>query len=216
MTQTQPEKRRNVPVVGLLGGIASGKSTVARLLTERGAEVVDADLIARTVLEDPEVVRRIEERFGAEVLESPGRVDRKALAEEVFGDAEAVADLNRITHPPILREVGRQLAELKARADLPIIVLDAPLLLEAGLHEEVCDVLVFVEVPENVRRRRATEGRALTEEQFSRRERSQLPLELKRQAADYRIANGTTVKDLEAQIDDLWPRLRRDPGKHST
>jgi dephospho-CoA kinase len=144
-------------VVGLVGRIGSGKSTVARLLAAHGATVVDADRLAHEVLDEPEVVQDVVARFGPEVLDDAGRVRRAALAARVFGPAdEQAADLRAlegIVHPRVRRRIGVILTEARGAAAPRVVVLDVPLLVQAG-WDKICDRLLYVECAEDVRRAR--------------------------------------------------------------
>ncbi len=146
-------------VVGIVGRIGAGKSTVARLLAARGAEVIDADRVAHAVLEEPEVRSEIAARFGAEVLDAAGAVRRPALAARVFGasprhEADR-ADLERIVHPRVRRRIEDRLAAIRSapRPGATVVVLDVPLLMQAG-WDHLCDWLVLVECDEHQRQRR--------------------------------------------------------------
>jgi dephospho-CoA kinase len=198
-----------VPVLGIVGGLAGGKSTVAGLLAERGAAVVDADRIGHRVLEAPEVSRALAEAFGPDVLTEAGRVSRERLAERVFGRPDLVERLNGIVHPPIIREVQAQVEELRRAGEVPLIALDAALLVETGLDRQMCDALLFVDAPEDVRRRRAQECRGISGEQFAKRQQAQLPAEAKRKMAHYVVTNTGRMRDLEEQVEKLWPVLCR-------
>lgn len=147
-------------VIGLIGRIAAGKSTVAALLAERGAEVLDADRIAHEVLAEPEVVEGIRARFGPGVFAASGGVHRPALAERVFGaGAEheaALRDLEALVHPRVRRRIERRLAEIRGEegpGGRAVVVLDVPLLMQSG-WDAACDRLLLVECAEDERRRR--------------------------------------------------------------
>lgn len=146
-------------VVGIVGKIGVGKSTVARLLGARGAEVIDADRVAHAVLDEPEIRRAIADRFGAAVLDAAGAVSRPALAARVFGASEGHetdrADLERIVHPRVRQRIEDRLAALRTgpRAAATVVVLDVPLLMQAG-WDGLCDRLVLVECAEPERQRR--------------------------------------------------------------
>jgi dephospho-CoA kinase len=137
-------------VIGLTGPIASGKSTVAAMLSERGAEVIDADRVYRSLLAPRSALwRRIVERFGPAIVRSDGEIDRAALAEIVFADPEALADLDRITHPAVVEEIRTRIAETRA----PVVVLEAVKLVQSGLTSEV-DALWFITADPETRLRR--------------------------------------------------------------
>ena len=196
-----------VRVIGILGGIGAGKSSVARLMAERGAQVVDADRIAHEVLARPAVRRALREAFGEAVAGGDGRISPGRLAGLAFRSEEDTARLNAIVHPPILEEMRRKVKELTTGTGEGLVVLDAALLMETGLDEEMCDALLFVDAPEDVRRRRAAELRGLSEEQFRRREAAQTPLRAKADRADVIIVNTGTLDELRRQLEELWPTL---------
>jgi len=182
-------------VIGLLGGIGSGKSTVARVFAEQGCVVVDADRIGHELLDVEPWRGRLVEAFGAEIVGGDGRIDRGVLADRAFASAEEVGRLNGILHPAIVRRcleaVERHRAEGRARA----VVLDAPLLVEAGLRG-VCDVLVFVACEARKRSERA--GDRL--EGMKKREKFQISLDSKREIADYTIDNNSGVSAIGEQV----------------
>jgi dephospho-CoA kinase len=161
MTQAVGAGRGRLLVVGLVGRIAAGKSTVARELAALGAHVLDADAVAHEVLDEPGSRAAIERRFGRGVLDAAGRVDRAALAGAVFGGdagkAAALADLEAIVHPRVRARISRDLERLRresaAAGGLRVAVLDVPLLVQAG-WAAACDRLVLVECAEEVRRDR--------------------------------------------------------------
>jgi dephospho-CoA kinase len=166
-------------VIGLVGKIAAGKSTVAKLFAARGARVIDADAIAHEVLGEPEVRAAIVDRFGADVLDGGGLVRRRALAERVFGPtaahAAALADLEKIVHPRVHRRIVESLDALRSTEQNegggePIVVLDVPLLVRAG-WADACDSIVTVTCDEGVRRARLA-SRGISCEQQAAREAS--------------------------------------------
>ncbi|MGD2175215.1 MAG: dephospho-CoA kinase [Candidatus Brocadiaceae bacterium] len=204
------------PVVGILGGVASGKSTIARLLAERGAAVVDADEIGHEVLRLRAVREAVIGEFGAEVLDETGDISRSRLAERVFGDNARVRKLNRIVHPPILRRIRGRIRNLKQENAVPLIVLDAALLAETDLHRDLCQSLLFVAAPEETRRQRAREGRDMSSEQFSRRSEAQMAVREKRKLADFVVDNSGSLEELEQEVDELWPELCKTAGRAPT
>jgi dephospho-CoA kinase len=188
--------------VGLSGGIGSGKSTVARALARRGAIVIDADAIAREVVEPGQPgLAAVVERFGPEVLDAEGRLDRPKLAALVFDDAAARADLNAIVHPRVALETARRTAAAPSDA---IVVIDVPLLVEAA--RAGYDVVVIVEAPEAVRLERLI-ARGMSPEDARRRMAAQASDADRRKVADVILDNGGSEDDLERQIDALWAQL---------
>jgi dephospho-CoA kinase len=188
--------------VGLSGGIGSGKSTVSRALARRGAIVIDADVIAREVVEPGEpALAAIVERFGPEVLDGDGRLDRPRLAALVFDDAVARADLNAIVHPRVALEAARRTAAAPPDA---VVVMDVPLLVEAA--RSGYDVVVIVEAPEPVRLERLI-ARGMNPDDARRRMAAQASDADRRRIADVILDNSGSEADLDPQIDALWSQL---------
>ncbi len=195
-------RRRRPVVIGLLGGIAAGKSTVAGLFAARGFEVLDADQEARQVTDDPTVLRAIAARFGPDLVPA-GTLDRRALAAMVFADPAARRDLEAITHPAVRARLTAKLeAALAAGRN---VVLDVPLLLEGGLIAR-CDTCVFVDAAEATRRARAR-ARGWDDEELLRRERTQAELAVKRARCTHTIATDGTLDDVRTQVDALLLQL---------
>jgi len=188
-------------VIGLLGGIGSGKSTVARLLAERGLTVLDADRHAREAVRAPAVLGALVARFGPGILDSSGTLDRAALARTAFADEASTAALNAIVHPEVRR---RLMDERAACGDRPV-VLDVPLLLESPLASLV-GTWVYVEAKEGLREARiATRGWPAGERR--RREARQADLQAKRRRADYVLENSGSIDDLGRQVDALLRQI---------
>jgi dephospho-CoA kinase len=183
------------------------------MLAERGARVVDADRIGHRVLDRPQVKDRLVEEFGPQVLDEDGAVDRPALAQAVFGESESRAEtLNRIVHPPIIRQVRAEVQAHKQDEECPLVVVDAALLLEVGLHRPLCNALVYVKAPRELRRQRAV-SRGMDPDQFERREQAQLDPETKETEADFIIHNSGSTEELARQVAQLWPRLVQLPAR---
>ncbi len=194
-------------VIGLTGGIACGKSTVARRLVEFGAHLVDADQLAREAVKPgSEGLAAVSARFGAEMLDASGALRRKRLAERVFADRQALADLNALLHPKISALVEQRL-ESARRSDEPLVVLDAALLVEIGLHE-CCDKVVVVDAPQRLQIERMVARDGLDPEQARARLEAQAPRQQRLDVADFVIENGGDVGALERQVDALWQQLR--------
>lgn len=219
---------RGVPrVIGLTGGIASGKSTVARLLRAHGAVVVDADEVARSVVEPGRpAYERIVAAFGRGVLKAPPAgapaagvgqapaaeappIDREKLAALVFADAAARSTLNRITHPEIAAESGRRLAAA-AISGAPLLVYEVPLLVENNLQHGL-DGLVVVDVPEDVQLARAVTRGGLTREQAQSRMAAQSTRQDRLRFANWIIDNSRDEAFTAAQVAAAWPALREGP-----
>jgi dephospho-CoA kinase len=197
-------------LVGLTGGIGAGKSTVARLLSERGAIVIDADSIVRELQQpETEVFRAIVERFGPHVVRSDGSLDRERLADIVFRDDEARSALNAIVHPAVYAVMSQRIAELKDGDE--VVVLDIPLLAESGGGGGM-DAVVVVEAGEDARVARVHAERGLDPEDVRARMAAQASSEQREALADVVIRNDGTAEDLRAQVDALWEQLRARRG----
>ena len=194
-------------LVGLTGGLGAGKSTVARMLAERGAVVVDADELARRAL-DPgtHAFHQVRELFGDEVLASEGTIDRGALARVVFADPEKRRLLESLTHPEVFRLLAETVESLRGTDS--IVVFDAPLIVETGFHEAV-DVLVVVSAPPDAQLERVMRDRGMPESEARARLGAQIPADEREAAGDHVIANDGDPADLEPKVDAVWAELRR-------
>jgi dephospho-CoA kinase len=191
-------------VVGLTGGIGSGKSTVSALLAAKGAAVVDADAITRE-LQQPgtEVFQAMVERFGPTIVAADGTLDRPAVAKIVFADPAALQDLNDIVHPAVGAEIARRLGDL-TETDA-VVVLDVPLLVEVDASRRYpLDALLVVDVDPETAVRRLVELRGMDETDARSRVARQASREERRAEADRVIDNAGTLDDLHAQVDTLW------------
>ena len=194
------------PVLGLLGGIASGKTTVARLLARHGGYVVSADEITHRILDEADVRARLTARWGKRIRGPDGRIDRVRLAECAFESREDLQALNSIVHPPVLDEMRREIATAQRDGEVKFIVVDAALLLEAG-QQDLCDWLLFVDADLEHRLKRVAGYRKWPPGELERRESHQKPLSLKREAADLVIDNNGTLEDLQREVANLVRRL---------
>jgi dephospho-CoA kinase len=204
-----PRGARGTTIVGVLGGIASGKSAVARVLAGADGVLIDADEIAREVLASPQVRFDLLCAFGGTVFDHEGRPDRDALARKVFASPEARRKLEGFTHPAIRARI-RAVLEAARGQGVPRIVLDVPLLLENeaghGLAAE-CDEIVFVDSDEEQRDARAVSARGWRPGEVARREATQMPLALKRSRAGHVVENRGTLADLERAAHDLAAKI---------
>lgn len=197
-------------VVGLTGGIATGKSTVSRMFADRGAKIVDADQIARLVVEPgTEGLRQVVEAFGERVLQGE-ELNRKVLGSIIFSDEKARLRLNQILHPLIRQEMFRQ-TKLYKKSGAPVIIWDVPLLFESKLTDLVKKVIV-VYVSEEVQLQRLQQRDELTKEEAIKRIRSQISIDKKKKLADYVIDNQGPISRTESQVDQLWNFLVSNSG----
>lgn len=198
-------------VLGITGGIGSGKSTVTKALAQRGALVVDADQVARLVMEPGHpVLAKVAEVFGQDILHPDGSLDRTLLAQRAFASTEQTARLNAITHPAIAELISEELRKHNAAAaadrSVPAVVLDHPLLIESGAIALVDKVaVVVVDVEERIRR--LGQFRGISEQDARARIAQQLSDEERLQHADVVIDNNGSVEDLEPQVEALWNKV---------
>lgn len=190
--------------VGLTGGLASGKSTVAAMFRDLGALHVDADLLAREAIEPGGAAHdAVVARFGPRIVAAGGSIDRKALARIVFDDGAALADLNAIVHPRVREAIAAALARAQSGDHPPAIaILDVPLLVEAGLHRDLDAVVLVACSPESQVRRAVARG-GMSEAEARARIAAQAPLETKRAVADYVIDTETSLDETRRQVDEI-------------
>lgn len=194
-------------LVGLTGGIASGKSTVARRLEQRGAVHIDADLLAREVVEPgTPALHAIRARFGGDVISPDGRLDRPALGAIVFADSEALSDLNAIVHPAVRQRTGELIAEAEERDVDAVVVYNVPLLVEAQVPHPF-DLIVVTHAPRDVRIDRLVRLRASSEEDARRRVDAQASDEERLARADVVIDTAGSIDDTLRQADVLATEL---------
>lgn len=194
----------NVMRIGLTGGIGSGKSTVANMLADHGAVIIDADAIARELVEpgEPALAELVTE-FGPRILREDGTLKRGELAALAFSDARGTERLNAIMHPLIRAESERRIS---TAGDEAIVVYDMPLLLETG-QQEVVDLVVVVDVPEEMQVERAVGQRGLDEADVRRRMQVQVTRSDRLAAADIVIDNSGDLSRTQQEVDRLWQRL---------
>ncbi|HHX10643.1 MAG TPA: dephospho-CoA kinase [Firmicutes bacterium] len=200
-------------VLGLTGGIATGKSTVSRHLRRLGAYVIDADKVAHQVtMPGTPGYLKVVERFGGEVVTPEGALDRKALGRIVFGDREALSALNSIVHPLVIEETHNMLDGLDrcfaGRGARACVVLDVPLLFEAGI-DRICDEIWVVAVDLELQIKRLRERDGYSREEALSRIRSQMPLEEKTACADVVIDNSGSIEHTQRIVSSLWHELNR-------
>ncbi|MAG94897.1 MAG: dephospho-CoA kinase [Planctomycetaceae bacterium] len=204
-------RRTSIPVIGLVGGIGSGKSALTRITAERhNFVIVDADAIGHDVLRDPSVREAVRARFGDDIFDKRNQILRSALAHRVFGSSVEAssrrADLEAIVHPAIQKAILQQINTIRSDESAAGIFLDAAVMLEAG-WTRVVDYIVFVEVPYEVRLKRVEETRNWDETELKKREASQLALEEKREQADFVLQNAADLESGAAQLEDIVSQI---------
>ena len=192
-------------VVGVVGGIGSGKSQVTRLLAEAGALVISGDALGHEALRQPDIKDMVVRRWGTGLLDAGGAIDRRKLGGIVFADAEELCALEEIVHPWIARRIQEEVEQARRSAAVPLIVLDAAIMLEAG-WQDACDAIVFVEVPRDLRLERIALQRGWTEKEVEAREKAQWPLARKRARADVVLDNAGSLEDLRRGVQALLAR----------
>jgi dephospho-CoA kinase len=192
-------------ILGLVGGIASGKSLVANILRDFGAVVLDADQAGHAVLREPDVIAALVNRWGDKILDAKGQISRRAVAKIVFaqGNEPERQFLEQLTHPKIEAALSQELAALKASPDPPpVVVIDAALLFEAG-WDKLCDKIMYVDAPRDIRLERAV-ARGWSTEQFAAREAAQMSLPDKGARSHILIRNTRTLENLREVLRLTW------------
>lgn len=192
-------------VIGVTGGFGTGKSTVARMLGRYGAEVLDADRIARdAVSPGGGIYKKIVSLFGSSILDKDKRIDRKKLGRVVFDDREKLMRLNALVHPHVIRRIKDAVRRGKKR----FCVIDAPLLIEAGLHKQ-SDVIVVVTASPRTQIARAAKNLGITKKDAVKRIGRQLPLKKKMRLADFIIDNDGSLRSTGRRVERLWRKITK-------
>lgn len=199
----------SIPIIGVTGGIGSGKSLVANILKENGCVVADADENTKVVLQRKEVQQQLVEWWGAEALDDNGNVDRAFVASIVFNEEKEMNRLESLVHP-LVRKLQEETFN-NAPKDAIGLVIDAPLLMESGL-DTLCDAIIFVDSPFETRLKRVVEHRSWNEEQLRKREASQIGLDTKRSSADHIIINDGDIAHIEQQTTSVLSLIRNSIG----
>jgi len=193
-------------IIGLTGGIACGKTTVAGLFQNFGAHIIDADSVGHRLLrEDPSVKKKLAATFGASILDSKKEIDRSKLGRIVFDSPDQLQALSKIVHPPIIERIKADIARKSSSAEKSIIVIDAALLIELNLTYMV-DLVVLVYADENIQMQRLTQ-RGLSYEDAGRRIKSQMPSNEKTRFADFIIYNNGSLSNTTQQAKEVWRAL---------
>jgi dephospho-CoA kinase len=196
-------------VIGLIGGIGSGKSQVAAELARRGAKIIEGDQLGHEALRQPEVRKQLQARWGPDIIPSQGAIDRRKVGAIVFANPGERRFLESVVFPYIESRIAAELALARQTATVPLIVLDAAILLETGWGRH-CDWIVYVHAPREQRVQRISQQRGWTEKEMQQRSGAQLSLTDKVSRADFVLDNSGTLDDLVRQIDQLLqaPELR--------
>ncbi|UCB57193.1 MAG: dephospho-CoA kinase [Candidatus Omnitrophota bacterium] len=195
--------KKKILVLGITGSFASGKSSVAEMFRRLGARIIDADKIYHRLIKPPNpLYKKIVSVFGQDILRRNKYIDRKKLAERVFTDKEALNKLSQITHPVIIKEIKRRLKKIKPG----VVIIDAPLLIEAGLNK-IVDKLIVVKINRKNQVIRCREQRGLSGDEIAGRNRAQVALSEKIKLADYVIDNNGTFKQTNEQVDKIWKKI---------
>jgi len=196
-------------LVGLTGGIASGKSEVSRIFKKLGAYIIDADEIAHTLLEpDTQTWEKIVNVFGTGILRPDRTIDRGVLGRIVFDDPRKLAGLNAVLHPFVFAEKERRQKVIAATDPRAVIVFDVPLLIETKAHEDM-DKVVVVTVDPKTQLRRLMDRNNLTTQEAQKRIRAQMPLNEKTKYADYLVDSGESLADMEVRVRQIFKELRQ-------
>jgi dephospho-CoA kinase len=203
---TPAEVKSAKPIIGLAGGIGSGKSAVASILGDLGAAVISSDRLSHEELNAPEVLAQLRDWWGEGVVGIDGQADRGAIRKAVLDDPAARQRLEALLHPRIARRRDALMRNYQADPDVRAIVWDSPLLYEAGLDEQ-CDCVVFVEADAEARLERVARERGWAPDDLHRFEKSQKPLDFKSQSADYRIVNNSDMDSLRRAAKEVLSRI---------
>jgi len=193
-------------VIGILGGMYSGKSTVAAELAKLGCAVIDADSISHQLLEEKDVLKKIVRVFGKEILDNKGKIDRSALANRVFGDPAKLETLTGILHPLVMARVEQLITQCGPQPAVRAIALDIPLLVEVG-WEKRCDHVIFVDCAPSTRLERAKKTGVFEADQLKIRENLQISLDKKKRIADNIVNNNSDLSGLSKQIANIFSTI---------
>lgn len=206
--ERKPKIRKNV-VIGLTGPTGAGKSTVSKALADAGCVVIDADQVARIVVEtDPDCLKELKQEFGPEIFRGDGRLDRKGLAKKAFSVADGSRRLNEITHPPIMRCIGQMMHDYFAKGHT-ILILDAPLLFESGAGA-LCEKIIAVTAPGEIRMNRIMERDGISREAAFLRMSAQKDDAYYRSRSQYHIENTGDLERLYEAALNVLNQIQRD------
>lgn len=193
-------------IIGILGGIGSGKSSAAAEFARLGCGIVDADRMVGELLEDETIILEIRQLFGDDILLGNGKIDNARLSEKVFENDENVAGINNIIHPPVLARSDELIGKLNSCENVKAIVLDMPLLAEVGWHK-LCDKLVFVDCKPGIRAQRIEKKGGFSKKQLKKRENFQISLDMKNKIADYIVENNSDLSTMSNQVIKIFTTI---------
>jgi dephospho-CoA kinase len=197
---------QNVKVIGITGGIASGKSTIAEILRSFGANVINADKICHQIINTKDIAQKIINKWGTHIQNEYGNIERQSLAKIVFSDKKEISALNKIIHPVVIKEIESRIAKLKKDETTKAIVLDAALLLESNLAD-ICDTIIFVDTKKDLCKKRVMISRMWSSDEIDKREQHQDLLRKKRDISNMIIDNNKSKTDTANQVKDFWCRF---------
>ena len=200
-------KYHEMRVIGLTGNIACGKTVVARMFEELGAKIIDADYIARLIVEPGEPAwKDIVEKFGHKILNPDGTINRKKLGDIVFRDIEKREELNRTTHPRIIDKIESMLEEYR-KENIKVVIVEAALILEKGGMKPIISDLIVVTVDEEAQIKRLIERDGISREEALTRIKAQMPVSEKVKFATYVIDNSRTLEETRKQVEEVWKKI---------
>jgi dephospho-CoA kinase len=195
--------KQRVKVIGITGGIASGKSTIAEMLESLGADLIDADKICHELINTNDIADKITKRWGVHIQDNHGKIKRDVLAEIVFSDKKEVSALNSIIHPKAIEQIKSRIAKLHAKAATSAIVLDAALLVESKLID-ICDIVLFVDTEKKSCALRVKNSRKWPLDEIAKREKFQGLIPQKKEMSDVIINNNNSKEGTLNQVKDFW------------
>ncbi len=195
--------KQRIKVIGITGGIASGKSTIAKMLESLGASVINADEICHRLVNTKSMSQKIINRWGDHIQDKYGRIERDKLGEIVFSDRKEISTLNKMIHPEAIKRIKNRITKLRNQSTTVAIVLDAALLAESDLID-ICDITLFVDTRKNTCKARVKNSRKWPSGEITKREKFQSSLREKREVADIVISNNQHQADTLKQVKDFW------------
>ncbi len=199
---TRVSRKLSKPIIGLTGGIGSGKTTVSAIFASLGSVVIDADVLAHDQLHDPEVVATLISWWGKSICDPDGKLNRRAIGEVVFNAPAELSRLEKLLYPRIHQQREVLLDQYDVDSTICAVVLDTPKLFESGVNQ-ICDCVVFVDANRVERLRRVTTQRGWTPEEYTQRENLQDPLDKKKKLADYIVVNHSDTADIRSQVERI-------------